>query len=425
MNLSQKQIAILGGIGLLALVIFVLVLSNPRTSGSKNVTLKIWGTFDNEVINQFKKQYKSIRPNVELDYSVFPEDGYEEKVTSALAAGEGPDVFMIPSKSLYRNKNKLYPAPAAQFSLKQLREQFPTVVEQDFADQGVIYALPLYVDTLALFYNRGLLDKASLVRPPQTWEELRSFVPYLRILDEGGHIVQAAAAIGGSEKNVPHAADILLNMILQNSFSSGGNKGNPEAYYVFTSEGGLRAMNSYIQFTNSAAPEYTWNDSQPNAYESFGAGKTAIVFGYRKDALELKRKHPFLDMGIALMPQFDANPVTYSNYWGLAVSRQSKSPEWGWDFIINFTTNLQIASMYTETSGLPPALRSLIGKYLNHAELGTFAKQALTARSLYRSDDKKVDEYLNEAISGVLAGRFNTYQALQWVQNKLTQLRQN
>jgi multiple sugar transport system substrate-binding protein len=428
-KLSSKQIAILGGVGLLVLVVLVLIFNNLRSSEiPPKVTLKVWVTSDNDAINRFRDEYsKNIRKNVEVDYKVLPAASYEEAVVSALAAGEGPDVFMIPSKSLSRNQSKLYPAPAAQFSLAQLREQFPKVVEQDFVDRGQVYALPLYIDTLALIYNRALLDRASLVRPPQTWEEFRSFVPYLRAFNEVGQITRAAAAIGGSEKNVPHAPEILMNLMLQNGLFAGGEAD----YYGFAVEGGLRAMNFYIQFANSTALEYTWNDAQPDAYENFGAGKTAMVFGYRKDVLELKRKYPFLDIGVAAMPTPTAaesrvgeGAVSYANYWGLAVSRQSRYPEWAWDFIINFAANPQYANMYTEVSGLPPALRSLIGNYLNHAELGVFVRQALTARSWRVPDERRVSEYLDEAIAGVLAGRLNSYQALQQAQVKVSQLLQ-
>ncbi len=420
MQFNQKQIVILGGIGLLVVLVLVLIFTNLRSSETPpSVTLKVWGTVPSDTVNKFKDEYKKTRKNVEVDYRALPESGYEEAVVSALAAGEGPDVFMIPAKSLSREKSKLYPVPAAQFSLAQLRGEFPTVVEQDFVDGGEVYALPLYLDTLALFYNRGLLDKASLVRPPQTWEELRTYIPYLRTLDQGGQITQAAAAIGGSERNTPHAPDILMNLMLQNGLFATGQASD---YYGIASEAGLRAMNSYIQFANSAASEYTWNDAQPDAYESFGGGKVAMVFGYRKDALELKRKYPFLDMGVAATPQSGASPVAYADYWGLAVSRQSKVPEWAWDFILNFTASPQNATMYVQASGLPPALRSVIGSFLNDAELGVFARQALTARSSREPDERRVSEYLNEAISGILAGRFNSYQALQQAQNKINQL---
>lgn len=418
---TKKQIVILGSAVLLALILAVLVFTNLRSSQiPPNVTLKVWGTIDNEVISRFKDEYEKVRKNVEVDYRVLPEAGYEETVVSALAAGQGPDVFMIPSKSLSRNKNKLYPAPAAQFSLTQLREQFPTAVEQDFTDAGQVYALPLYLDTLALIYNREFLDQAALVRPPQTWEEFVKYIPHLRKLGPDGQILRAAAAIGGSEKNVPHASDILLNLMLQNGLYAPGL----ESGYGFSSAAGLNALNFYIRFANSAFPEYTWNDTQPGAYESFGAGKVAMVFGYRRDVLELKRKYPFLDIGVTSMPGSDSGPVAYADYWGFAVSRQSRSPEWGWDFILNFTANSQYADIYTEASGLPPALRSQIGAYLNHPDIGVFAKQALVARSFRQADEQRVRNYLNQAIAGVLLGRLNTSQALQEAQNKVNQLLQ-
>jgi len=41
----------------------------------------------------------------------------------------------------------------------------------DFLYQGQPYASPLSINTLALFYNRDLLNEAGIVLPPVTWEE--------------------------------------------------------------------------------------------------------------------------------------------------------------------------------------------------------------------------------------------------------------
>lgn len=420
-QLNQRQVVILGGVGLLVFAVLVLIFANLRSSTlPPELTLRVWGTIDPGVFQELEDAYEKTRTNVGVEYTFLPPQGYEEAVVAALAAGEGPDVFMIPSGSLLRNRNKIYPAPAAQFSVARLREQFPAVVEGDFVADGKVYALPLYIDTLALIYNRRLLDKASVVRPPQTWEELQRLVPHLRVLDSKGQIVQAAAALGASAKSVPHAPDILLNLMFQYGLFS-----SPGSYKTFDSPAGVAAMNSYLQFANSAAGEYTWNELQPDAYESFGAAKVAMVFGYRADVLDLKRKYPLLEIAVAPMPSLGDGSLAYSNvadYWGVTVSRQSKFPEWGWDFVIYMAANPQNAAEYVRASGLPPALRSLIGTYLGDAELGVFAKQALNAGSFSPPDERRVKSILNEAIAAVVTGRLNSYQALQQAQSKINLL---
>lgn len=51
----------------------------------------------------------------------------------------------------------------------------------------------------------------------------------------------------------------------------------------------------------------------------------------------------------------------------------------------------------------PPALRTLINQYLDDANLGVFAGQALTARSWVRND-LAVRKIFNEMIESMMAG---------------------
>ena len=63
-----------------------------------------------------------------------------------------------------------------------------------------IFAMPLYSDTLALYYNKDLLSQAGIARPPRTWEELEIQVQTLTKIDEYGNITQSGISMGRSKK---------------------------------------------------------------------------------------------------------------------------------------------------------------------------------------------------------------------------------
>ncbi|MBI2033617.1 MAG: extracellular solute-binding protein [Candidatus Liptonbacteria bacterium] len=427
MGLSKKQILILGGGGALVLVLIILIFLNLRSSSpqSQAVTLTVWGFEDRNAFDAILQGYKTLRSNVTISYEKIEENNYESVLLNALASGQGPDVFMIRNRALPREKNKLAPAFPQTFTLLNLQEQFPQVVEQDFVSEGQVYALPLYLDTLALIYNKSVLDQAGIVAPPKTWDEFQKIIPSLRVLSPTGQVLKAGVAIGGSEKTVKNGVDIINLLMLQNGVKM-TDDGNTAATFASRGSGlgGLGAFDFYLQFANAGSPYYTWNESQPNSLESFASGKAAMILGYQKNLTEMRNKNPFLKASIAPVPQPSGSEtvVSYADYVGLAASKQSLASNWGWDFIIYATTNLDIQKAYLQTTGHPPALRSFIAEALSKPELGVFAKQALTARSWYQADDVKIKEILNSAILSVITGQAAPDKALRQAEDQVSQL---
>ena len=197
---------------------------------------------------------------------------------------------------------------------------------------------------------------------------------------------------------------------------------------MFGAEGrggaGFRALSFYLQFANAASKYYTWNDDYQSDLDSFAQGKTAMVFGYHRDWVSLKKKSPFLNMGLARMPQPEGREkdIDYPDYLGLTVSRKSKFPNWAWDFVVYATTNKEAQETYYSRVKQPPALRVMISELENDPEMGVFARQALTARSWVRVDGEAVNQIFGEAIASVLSGQISPDKALVQSQEKVSQV---
>jgi multiple sugar transport system substrate-binding protein len=301
------------------------------------------------------------------------------------------------------------------------------VVGEDFVVNNNVYALPLSIDTMAMIYNKDLLDSAHIVTPPRTWTDFDNDIPALRAVNAEGQIAQAAAAFGGSETSIANASDLIFLLMLQNgtqmtasdnstvSFDDGGGAGDG------TVSPGLAAFNFYLQFANAGSPYYTWNDSLGDAEDSFAQGKTAIIFDYASALATIKEKSPFLDVGIAPMPQPDNATISinYAKYTGLAVSKNSASVVGAWSFLINLTTSLANENIYTADTGEPPALRAAIQADLTDPNLAVFAEQALTARSWHESNSESFDNTMNTAIQDVLNGSADSTDALTEAQSQM------
>ncbi len=432
-KLSRNQLIIvsIGGLVILFLIlVFLGVIPGlrPATKTKLKATLEFWGVYDQisayrSVIDQFQSLYSGIR----INYRQFDPGTYENELINALAAGKGPDIFMIHNTWLPKHYDKISPLPQEKLNLATYTDQlFPEVVKQDFTANELIYAFPLSVDTLALIYNKDILNQSGIALVPTTWTEFQNIIPAVRILDKTGKISRAAAAIGGSDKSVNRATD-LLNLLMLQTGAKMIDSDFTRATFSQTITGGvspgLNALNFYTHFTNPVNSDYTWNESLHYSLDAFAEGSAAMIFNYAYQLSYIKTKNPFLNFGIAPMPQADSsNPTNYANYWGYTVSNKSSYSDLAWDFILLLTTNQANAENYLGQTQNPPALRFLIQKYINDSALGVFAKQALTAKSWYQIDNIQIETIFSDMIESVISGRQTAKKAIDQAEAQITQL---
>ncbi|MEX2033536.1 MAG: extracellular solute-binding protein [Candidatus Colwellbacteria bacterium] len=418
LGFTRQQLIFLGVVGVIAIVFLAVFFVGGRNPTEK-INLTVWGIDDAPGWDYAISRYQKLHPNVRIKYTELKPETYEKELINALAAGRGPDIFMINNRWTVKHADKIAPSPVEKIPPSVFRDLFPQVAEYDFlSSNGQVYGLPLSIDTLALFYNRDIFDKRGVALFPETWEEFLKAIPKLRTIDKSGQLILPAAAIGGSTISIPNAPDILELLMLQTGALT------PDEYPSQTvdSEEGERALEFYIQFTNPRSQYYAWSDASGSSVDSFAEGKTAMLFAYANDAQWIKAKNPFLNFAIVPAPQADLNQaVSVADYWGLTASSKNESPEAAWDFIVFAATDKEATLDYLTSTGRPPALRSLINEYLNDSKLGAFARQALTARSFYEGDDEAVRAIFDKAIRDAINGN-SIFEALREVEAELYNL---
>lgn len=430
MPLSKPQFILIGIIAVIV-IFFALVftcaipgLQKCKITPEKiEAKLQFWGIRDlPDAYKTALDYFKTVYPDISVTYKNFyDEKEYNSALLESLATGRGPDIFMVSSRDLPKNANKISPLTKTKFSLIQLRELFPQVVEQDFVSQGAIYALPISVDTLALFYNRDIFDQVA-AQIPETWEEFQDIVPEIVKIEQGRKITRAAAAIGGSNLTIGQAVDILNMLMLQTGTQMAA--ADFKSSNVSSKEG-VDAMRFYTQFSKAGNTAYTWNDSMPNAIDSFSKGDVAMIFEYASSIPSVQEKNAFINLGIAPVPQPKnaKNPIAYANYFGYTVSRQSKYANLAWDFILSLTTRKENVRAYTAFTKKPPALKPLIlSEYVNDPNFSVFAKQALIARSWPQVNSAEIKNIFNQAIQLVITNQKTPEQALREAEQTITSL---
>ena len=426
-------------------------------SANKPITLTIWRTFENEdVLRDLMTAYSTLHPNVSFDYRQKRSDEYKQSLLRAFAEGTGPDIFSIHNSWIGEYESLMAPMPKTlkipytetkgtikkekvttirnepTITLRQLKSEFVDVVTDDVVRsyqattndeaQDRIFALPLSVDTLALFYNKDLLNAAGIAEPPKTWDEFMADAIKMSSVGTGDEIVQSGAAMGAS-RNVERAVDILSLLMLQTGTRMTDDRGRAAFSQAIEDRSlpGAEAIRFYTNFASPLPQAYSWNASQPSSFEAFASGKAAFFFGYSYHTPLIRNRAPKLRFGITQAPQTTGGKVVnYANYWVEGVSKASKNQTWAWDFV-QFAAKPEQAKKYLDVAGKPPARRAMIGAQLENENLAPFASQVLTAKSWYHGNDAGVmEQALLDAIDSVLSG-IETENALRIAENKVNQ----
>lgn len=419
MKFTKKQIIIIGLI-ILAIVL-IIVFGRSAPMNQKEVTLTVWGVGDSEEdFSNIIVDFKKLNPKVDIVYQQLNEATYENDLINALAANNGPDIFMFGNTWLAKHGDKVLPFDKTKISLTKLQQLFPTVVEQDFYNGTNIYALPLYIDTLATIYNKDIFDSLAIAVPPKTWLDLELLIPKLRQIDsKTNKLKRAAVAIGGSNQSIDGASDILNLLMMQ----KGVEFPQSASEKINFGQQGEDALNFYLQFSNPKSLTYTWDDNfSDSSLSAFSSNQVAVIFDYAKNTSVLNKQNPYLSIGIAPMMQFDSAIPSFAKYWGLAVSKNSKNYSLAQDFIIFLTTNGTNSKKYLGASGHSPALKSLIAQYQDDPILGVFASQALSARSWRQVDSDFISQTFSDMIKTVLANKSSVKDALYEAGDKINAL---
>jgi multiple sugar transport system substrate-binding protein len=434
--------------------------------GLKPVSIEFWSAWDSpESFDTIIASYRQLHPNVTIVYKKFRYEEYERELINAFAEDRGPDIFSLHNTWMQKYKNKLEPVPPQitmvyptvkgtikkevvaeirttnSMTVKELQEKFVDAVAYDavmeYKDEATgetkprIFGLPLAIDTLALYYNKDLLNNAGIPNPPSFWDrEFQQNVKKLTKQDNKGQIVQSGVALGGST-NVERFTDILSLLMMQNGTVMMDERGRvtfnstPDALRGQGYNPGFEALRFYTDFANPAKEVYSWNSTLDNSLDMFIRGKLAFMFGYAFHLPIIKAGAPKLNFSIAPMLQIEGNAnVNFANYWLQVVSKKSKNKDVAWDFI-QFAAGEKRVQSYLDATNKPTALRSLLAKQNPDDDTSVFAGQVLSAKSWYRgSDSPTMEKIMAELIDSVVTSELQGTDMMNAMNNAAKKVQQ-
>lgn len=429
--MSNTKLLIIAGVLIVLVLVLVVFLILGGGSQTKEANLEFWGVFDDatayrDVIRDFQR----LNPEIKVTYRKISIENYESEVVNALAQGTGPDIWLIHNTWLPKHKAKLFPLPQnnkdLNYKIADFQNDFVDVALDDLTDNGEIYALPIYVDTLGLFYNRDLLNSNGVALPPSTWDEFNEAVKAITRVGEFGEVLVSGAAMG-TAGNINRAVDIVYALMIQSGVEM-TDQDRTSATFARPQAGqpvGETALQYYTDFSNSNKEVYSWNNDTHYSIDAFYEGSTAMMLNYSHHIQTILSKAPRLNFGTAPLPQISGSNVdlSFASYWVPAVTLGSEAPEAAWKFL-TYLSSKEGAGVYLAQIQRPAARRDLVDVQRDDPNLGPFALQALSARSWHQIDPGSIEKIFIEMIEDVNFGRSSTREALQNAEDRVNVLMQ-
>ena len=397
-------------------------LSSSQQNALKPISLEYWTVHDDvDTIRALIASYRTTHPQINVNVRQLQAAEFYPRLVEALAEDKGPDIISVNNREMRTYLSKLSQMPASVSDVTsyikksqlgssetvvntatiplvtplQLTNEFVPAVKRDVSVGSNIFGLPISLDTMALFYNKDLLDRAGVPEPPKTWEEFQAAVKKMTKYDKAtGNIIQSGAALG-TGNNIPGVDDILMMLFRQSnvqftSKSTGRVAFNAAPTRVSEPTTAMNVMDFYTDFANSNRDTYAWSDKSPNALDAFVNGSVGFFFGYSYHLPVIKARAPQLNFGVLPMLQLNADkPINVASYWIQAVPDKSKHKNEAWG-VINFLAHSKATKLYLDRTGRPTALRTYITAQQVQLDLQPFVAQLLIAENWYHGQNYSV-----------------------------------
>ncbi|MFE7124083.1 sugar ABC transporter substrate-binding protein [Streptomyces sp. NPDC057617] len=378
-------------------------------AADKKQTLTVWAMgAEGEKLAEVASVYEKANPHITVKVTPVGWDVAHQKLVSAAAAGNLPDVAQMGGSYMgeFAELGVLEPVDTTVFKKDTF---FPAAWQQGEID-GEVYGVPWYVDSRVLYYRTDLAKKAGVEKPPATWPELRQ-------------LASAYQDKAGTEWGIfiqPSGLDTVQSWY-PFLYSAGGEVVTDDGKAVVNSPASVRALAEYGWYFDkglakkSVAPGYdVLKDFNTGDAPMFFSGPwimTLINDGYP----ELKDK-----WGVAKVPA-DQGSVSMAGGSSLVVSKDSEHKAAAQEFIAYLTGTEGQRDWFTRSSDLPANTAAWdSGRLADDPALQVFREQMESSKiTPVQPRWSEISSKVDDAIASVTQGKSSPQEAAGKAQSEI------
>lgn len=429
-NLNKLQIVLIGGavfLTLTVILIFTGVLPGLKEEGQEKANIQMWGFDDERIWDGVLRSYKDENPKVTINYERKTVENFEADLLNAIARGDSPDIFILPSEYLKKFEDKISPAPPLLITEREIEQQFVSAAAQFLTPKKEVLGIPLYADPLVLYFNKDLFIRESIALPPTTWDEFLAISQKITKKDSTGNIITSGSALGRS-KNIKNAPAILTALFLES-----GEKIIDEKEEVVLGESvregqvflrpAESALRFFSEFADSQKAAHSWVSSLPEAEDLFLSGRLGMYIGFSSEYKEMVEKNPHIAIGLTHLPTLDDKKATYGSIFAPVVILASRNHVPAWQFI-KFLTGKKISKLYSDLKMSASPRRDLFSSYQADPVKSVFAESNLSLAFWPNPNPEKINVIFRELIENTALKQDTMRALLEKAANKIREIKE-
>lgn len=301
-------------------------------------------------MKKFVDEYNSSHDDVQIEHTVVNQSDYTTiLIPTAFANGEAPDILYVEPSTFTKYQSKGMLADLTPYYTDELKDDMLDSVLDSVTIDGKVYALPIEMDTLGLFYNVDMLKEAN-IEPPKTWDELYEAAKALTTDDVYGLVLP-----------VEKSGYTLYNW-WPFMWMAGADVFNEKGECTVDSPEMIKALNYWGRFFKEGLAPASLQIG-PWDVGNVGTGVAAMQVSGTYVINAAENDYPDVNIGVVPLPSPDNNSITVAGGQKLAINSQSEVNDEAADFIfwLYGSDDISHASEWvTEAKFSYPARQSVI-----------------------------------------------------------------
>ncbi len=323
------------------------------TDSSDTTVVKFWSFHaggEAEFLENVVKEYNAAHDDVQIEHTVVNQSDYTTTlIPTAYANGEAPDILYVEPATFTKYAEKGMLADLSPYYTDELKADIlPSALEAVTMDNK-IYALPIEMETLGLFYNVDMLKDAG-INPPATWDELYDAAKKLTTDDVYGLVLP-----------VEETAYTLFNW-WPFMWMAGADVFDDDGNCIVESKEMIKALDYWGRFYQEGLSPASLQIG-PWDIGNVGTKAAAMQVSGTYVINAAENDYPAVNIGVVPLPSPDNNPITVAGGQKLAINAQPECKDEAADFIFSLygSTDIKKAGVWTtEAKFAYPARQSVI-----------------------------------------------------------------
>ncbi len=332
------------------LVLAPLLYFNLRTTSEEKITIEVWYTYEGfSIIQEQVREYNEITANIEIILSKQPSSGFIDKFISVAQTGSTPDIFLGKASWLGELANLGYIKGLSDFLSPSEEALFFPLSIDGLSYMNELWAIPLWIDSFLLFYNKDLFDENNVKYPTNNWTE-QDFITAAKKINDFSQ-----------DKMIYGSAWSTLSPYFWPAFQYGFGHGPlyQDGMIIINDSASYDAM-KFLYDSMWDHEIVGYSDTSSAASQQFLSKKVGMLIygGWFLPTL----KQSDINYGVEILPYINSTGESLSPFreikgWGM--SKDTKYPDICFD-IIKFLSNEEIQLKFLEREHKVPTLNSLI-----------------------------------------------------------------